>query len=84
MQYYFELTETTDIIQEFNGVPVNQSASDFASVETNQATIDDHEDPEAYHPDLVIEAAEVPTAKINGMTYEAELIGGLHPPERPR
>lgn len=80
MQGYIELQETTDMIglngdepvsaAELNGMP------GFAIVNGG----------ELYYPDLVITwQDEAPEALLNGNPVTVhELIGGQHPPQRPR
>ena len=81
--YYFELEETTDLFEEYQGNPVGETAEAFAATNAPDMEIVNNE-PE-YYPDFVVKnLSSAPTAKIDGNYYTASIIVGTHPPKRPR
>lgn len=80
--YYFELQEKTNLMQQYQGNPVGETAEAFAASNADAEIVND--EPE-YYPDLVIRnQSSAPTAEIEGVTYTASIIVGTHPTKRPR
>lgn len=77
MQGYIELSEATDMV-DINGT--EQTAAEWNGVNDCELVNDT---PETY-PDLIItwDSADAPAVKVNGNL--TSLIGGAHPPQRPR
>ena len=81
--WYFELNETTDIVDIYEGDPEGVDAVTFAAASSNRWI--DNEEPAMYYPDLCVSGGETaPIAVINGQSQMAQIIGGKHPVKRPR
>lgn len=86
MKVYVPLDETSDMINKINGANVNQTASQYVSGSSGAAWFENNTP--AYYPDLVVNNpgwTSAPIFTVNGHTVQSvELIGGAHPPQRPR
>lgn len=79
-KYYIPLEEVTDFIDSINGEAIEQEAGDLSSPYAIE------NDTELTYPDLVWESEdEITEAVVNGdITSVYPIIGGAHPPTRPR
>lgn len=85
MRVYVPLQDVTDMIDSIDGVPINDEAGDYAANNPSIAVIEN--DTPTTYPDLVLTGNwdEPPTVVINEVNYiSTELLGGAHPPSRPK
>lgn len=78
--YYIALEDVSDFIDSINGESIEQEAIDLTS-----PYVIENDTPTTY-PDLVWQSeAEITEAVVNGIGVQVhELVGGLHPPQRPK
>lgn len=84
MIVYLELQETYDVIDSIAGIDIGLTAQEYAN-EIEGAYIDN--DTALTYPDLCFEIddeAEPPYCKVNTIGQTAQILGGTHPPHRPR
>lgn len=81
-KYYIPLQDNSDFIDSINGEAMEMPALELAESDTGFTLENDTCE---YYPDLVWESEEeITEAVVNGIGVTVELIGGAHPPQRPR